>query len=82
MVFRKSRASILVDSNYRTSCFGRIIRCWLHIERIWYSPFKVAQKKYVEFGMGGWNELESENKIIGPLIVSSRIDYKKFAYFL
>lgn len=32
--------------------------------------------------MGGWNELESENKIIGPLIVSSRINYKKFAYFL
>ena len=43
---------------------------------------KELRANYVNFGGDDWNEIELENKMISPIIVSSKIDNKKFAYFL
>ena len=36
----------------------------------------------LKLGINDWNETELENKFISPLIVFTRIDCKKFSYFL
>lgn len=36
----------------------------------------------IELGIDGWNEAEIRNKLINPLIVFTKIDNRKFCYFL
>lgn len=42
----------------------------------------LLRENYLRNGGEDWNEVELENKFIGPLIVLSQIDNRRFSYFL